>query len=122
MYFGQGMTWHFPCSWKCGATITAIENRAALLDRLLPKEASDFRKWHMRPIVWSRSHGVLAADLDGGPDRIILSDSVALEANEGLDRVREAGVLEWRHGAWRSPDGQMLAELLDPEARVLLWR
>ncbi len=122
MYFGQGMTWHFPCSWECCATITAIDDRAALLDRLLPEQAREFRKWQKRPIVRSPSRGLLAADLDGGPDRITLSDSVALEANEGLDRVREAGVLEWRRGAWRSPDGQMLADLLDPEARVLLWR
>jgi len=122
MYFGQGMTWHFPCSWECPATITAINDRAALLDRLLPEQAREFRKWQKRPIVWSPSHGVLAADLDGGPYRITLSDSVALEANEGLDRVREAGVLEWRQDAWRSLDGHMLAELLDPESRVLLWR
>ena len=122
MYFGRGMTWHFPCSWDCDATIAAINRRAAFLDRLLPKEASEFRKWQLRPIVWSRRHGLLAADLDGGLDRITLNDSVPLEENGGLNRVRDAGILKWRNGAWRSPDGKELAELLDPEARVLLWQ
>ncbi len=122
MYFGQGMTWHFPCSWKCAATIAVIDNRAAVLDRLLPEVARNFRQWHMRPIVWSPSHGVLVADLHSGLDRIMLHNSIALEASQGLARVKESGVLEWRHGAWRSPNGQTLADLLEPQARVLLWR
>lgn len=121
MYFGRGLTWHFPCSWRCPATAAAIDRRLAALRGLAPDLADTFAAWQRRPIIWSRTAGIVAAELaaDGA---IELQTALALEWTGPLRRLCARGPLRHDSRGWVTADGTSLAEILDGEAHVFVWR
>ena len=48
MYFGGGLTWHFPCSLTCPETMAKIDDRFDALARINADFASDCRSFQLR--------------------------------------------------------------------------
>ncbi len=121
MYFGHGLTWHFPCSWSCAATVAVIDRRLVALRDLAPDLADRFVAWQRRPILWSRSAGILAATLtaDGAID---LDSALALEWTEPLRRLCTRGPLRLASHGWVTADGTSITEIIDQETHVFVWR
>jgi len=123
LYLGSGLTFHFPCSWHCRATIDRVDARAQALDRLDAKLAASLRAAQRRPVVWSPDGGVMAADLDPEEADVVRLEGASAPAwSDAMRRVRDEGHLRYAGAVWQTGRGEPLEQRLGRGARVLRWQ
>jgi hypothetical protein len=123
MILGRGLTWHFPCSFLCQATISLISHRWAALARLDAALASQLGVAHHRAIVWTPDRAFMAGNVisvDGKP----VADFARAQSPEWTDslrRIADVGPLRWSDDGWLDDQGRSIAELAGLGVRVLLF-
>jgi hypothetical protein len=90
MYFDGGLTWHFPCSWRCAATVEVIDRRLAALRAIAPELAEALERLQRTPTLFSPNAGIAAGGL-------MLAETAGLRrwVEQGI-RPEDGRVFEWR--------------------------
>jgi hypothetical protein len=90
MYFDAGLLWHFPCSWRCAATVEVIDRRLAALSALAPDLARALAAFQRQRVIHSPSAGTLSGD-------VMLEETAALRAIRDEGKLpADARVFDWR--------------------------
>ena len=58
MYWGGGLTWHFPCSFKCEKTISIINRRLNILSQINKPLCTELLNIQKLPLLWTKSRGM----------------------------------------------------------------
>jgi hypothetical protein len=115
MVLEAGLTWHFPCSFRCAATVERISRRAQALAALDPRLAAALVAAQRRAVVWtSADRAFVSATLAPAPDGalVVIFDDGARspEWTAGLRALAARGPLVGRDGRWRDRDGAALPD------------
>ena len=58
MYWGGGLTWHFPCSLNCESTISIVSKRLDILQKIDSSLCEKLLYIQQLPILWTKDGGI----------------------------------------------------------------
>lgn len=123
LVLGRGLTWHFPCSLDCEATVESIRLRRRALEQLDAGLAATLWAGHGAAVVWTPDRAFLAAPISwsGGAPSVNTREARCPEWTPALRVLAERGPLVYRDGEWRDGTGQRVESLLPHGSHLVLF-
>lgn len=123
MVAGEGLTWHFPCSFRCPATVQAITRRAKALAHLDAALSNRLVMAQRGAVVWTpdRAFALGRFEFQAGAPTVWINEARSPEWTAGLTRLRSRGPLRTSDGAWVDASGRSIETSAGTGVRVLLF-
>jgi hypothetical protein len=123
MVAGEGLTWHFPCSFRCEATVKTITERAEALAHVDAALSSRLVTAQCGAVVWTpdRAFALGTFTFRAGAAIVSIKEARSPEWTAELTQLRSRGPLRKSNGRWVDATGRSIEESTGMGVRVLLF-